>query len=164
MQSRRDRRNPSQRTRTNHSQHLRRHRHPHQQRAQPLLVRPTQPQHLQQHQLERLRDPTRRMSQRHLQHLHDRAALHATPIMGTHRQHLQQPRRQPDRPLPRLHRSQRSTHRIHALAGAGGRSVGRHGERHRGRFDRGHGFEPCHHRRRPRTHHRADAFGQACHG
>lgn len=33
---------------------------------------------------------------------------------------------------------QRSTHRIHALAGAGGRSVGRHGERHRGRFDRGH--------------------------
>ena len=45
-----------------------------QQRAQPLLVRPTQPQHLQQHQLERLRDPTRRMSQRHLQHLHDRAA------------------------------------------------------------------------------------------
>lgn len=83
---------------------------------------------------------------------------------GRHRQHLQQPRRQPDRPLPRLHRSQRSTHRIHALAGAGGRSVGRHGERHRGRFDRGHGFEPRHHRRRPRAHHRADAFGQACHG
>ena len=26
------------------------------------------------------------------------------------------------------------------------------------------GFEPRHHRRRPRAHHRADAFGQACHG
>ena len=26
--------------------------------------------------------------------------------------------------------------------------MGRHGERHRGRFDRGHGFEPRHHRER----------------
>ncbi len=49
--------------------------------------------------------------------------LHATPIMGTHRQHLQQPRRQPDRPL-HDYIAAKGAHRIHALTGAGGRAWG----------------------------------------
>lgn len=98
MQGRRDRPRPSQRTHANHGQHFRQHRHPHQQRTQSLLVRPAQPQYLRQHRLERLCNPARRMPQRHLQHLHSHTAIHATPIMGTYRQHLQQPRRQPHVP------------------------------------------------------------------
>ena len=144
MQSRRDRPRPSQRTHANHSQHFRRHRHPRQQRTQSLLVRSAQPQYFRQHRLERLCNPTRRMPQRHLQHLHSHTAIHATPIMGTYRQHLQQPCRQPHRPLPRLHSRQRRTHRTHALAGAGSRCVGHHGECHRRRSDRRHGFKSCH--------------------